>query len=438
MPKNLSKVHVPHNKNTANMASVAIVPPKEVLIPTSMHSGSPAVPVVNVGDHVYVGTLIAKAGEKISAPVHASISGTVTAIEPFVTDNGRKCEAIRIEGDGKMESDPNLKPVEATNLDEWLQAVNDSGAVGLGGAAFPTWAKFNAVRSNKIETMLVNGAECEPFITSDTRTMIEDGEAIKKGVELLKEFVGNKETIIGIEKNKPECIANMKKIFADDPSVKVNELDSIYPQGAKQTLLYSSTGKVVEEGQRLAAHGVLIINVTSLAKMATYFMTGMPLVDRIVTVDGSAVKEPKNLIVPIGTSYDYVIEQAGGLKCEPGKVIVGGPMMGQAIDALERPVIKATNAVLVFNQADAKALEPSACIHCGRCVDACPLRLNPAAYSRAMEIDNEEKRLAILDEEQLGICMECGCCAYVCPAHRPLVKINRDAKAFVRSKRPRK
>ncbi len=438
LKKNLSKVHLPHTKHTANMQSVAICPPKEVLIPTSMHSGGPAIPVVNEGDHVYVGTLIAKADEKISCPVHASVSGTVKSIEPFVLDNGRKCQAIRIESDGKMEADPNLHPVTVSNLDEFLDAVKDSGVVGLGGAAFPVWGKLDAVRKNDVETMLINGAECEPYLTSDTRTMLEYADYIKKGIELLRDYCNVRKFIIGIEANKPECIAKMNEVFAGDSSVEVKVLDSIYPQGAKQMLLYNSTGKVVPEGARLASVGVLIINVTSLAMVARYFETGMPLVERIITVDGTPVAEPKNVVAPVGTPIGYVLEQAGGFNKEVGKVIIGGPMMGNAVSSLDVPVIKATNGLISFTVEEAKELEPTDCIHCGRCVDNCPLMLNPVAYARAMEIEDEEERLAILDEEQVGICMECGCCAYVCPAHKPLVKINREAKAFVRSKRPRR
>ena len=209
-------------------------------------------------------------------------------------------------------------------------------------------------------------------------------------------------------------------------------LKSVYPQGAKQVLLYNATGKVVGPGQRLASLGVIIINVTSLTKVAQYMNDGMPLVEKPVTVDGSAVKEPKNLIVPIGTPVGYVIEQAGGFKCEPGKVILGGPMMGKCVSDLNAPVIKATNAVLAFDKKDSAALEPTPCIHCGRCVSNCPLALNPTAFAKAIEIEDEAERYAVLTKEQVSLCMSCGCCSYVCPAHRPLVDYNSEAKSFVR------
>lgn len=428
MSKSISSLKLPHYKGTAGLAAVPIAAPPEVLMPMNMHPGGAAVPVVEVGDYVRVGQLIAREEGRNSSPVHASISGTVTAIEPY--DN---TVAIRIKGDGKMEVDPSVKPHDPKDLDEFLQLVRDSGIVGLGGAAFPLWAKLDAVRKGPIKTVLVNGAECEPFITSDHRMMLENSDLIAEGVELLKKFLGSEEFIIGIEKNKPDAIEKLTKVFADDPAVTVKPLKSVYPQGAKQVLLYNATGKVVGEGQRLASLGVIIINVSSLAKMALFIRTGMPLVDKYVTVDGSAVKSPKNFIIPIGTPTSYVIEQAGGFSCKPGKVIFGGPMMGRCISSLDRPVIKATNAIVALNQKDSRALEPTTCIHCGRCANVCPIGLNPTVYAKAMENEDEDERFALLDKSKVQLCIECGCCSYVCPARRPLVDTNKNAKRFVRS-----
>ena len=430
--KKISALKVPHHKNTAGMHSVRISPPKEVLLPMSMHSGAPAVPVVEVGDHVRIGQLIAREDGKISSPVHATISGTVKAIETFTPNGGRPGLAIRIESDGKMEKDPNIVPPQIHDLDSFLAAVQESGIVGLGGAAFPLWAKLDAVRRNPIKTVLVNGAECEPYITSDNRTMVENSGYIVKGVELLREYLKAEEFIIGIEENKPDAIEEMRRVFAGDSTVNVMPLKSVYPQGAKQVLLYNATGKVVAEGQRLAELNVIIINITSLAKMAQYIEDGMPLVEKCLTVDGSAIKEPKNLIVPIGTPIRYLVEQAGGLKSEPGKVIYGGPMMGKTARSLDEPVIKASNAIIVMDQKDAQKAEPSPCIHCGRCVATCPLSLNPTAFAKAMDIEDEDKRAAILNREKVQLCMECGCCSYVCPAHRPLAENNSAARSFIR------
>ena len=430
--KSISSLKLPHYKSTANKASVKIAPPEEVLLPMNMHSGQAAEPVVAVGDYVRVGQLIAREEGRNSSPVYASASGTVNAIEPYESESGRSTRAILIKSDGKMELDPGVKPPEVHDLDSFLAAVRASGIVGLGGAAFPLWAKLDAIRRGPIKTVLINGAECEPFITSDDRTMVEHSQLIVKGVELLKTYLHSEEFILGIENNKPGAIAEMQRVFADDPSVVVKPLKSVYPQGAKQVLLYNAAGLVVEEGQRLASLGYIIINVTSLAKMAEYMETGLPLVDRCITIDGSAVKEPGNFVAPIGTRISYLVEQAGGLSCEPGKVIFGGPMMGKTAYSMEQPVVKATNAVVIMNRKDSVSLEPSACIHCGRCVENCPLGLNPTAYAKAMEIEDEAERFALLDKEKVSMCMECGSCSYVCPARRPLAENNRSAKGFAR------
>ena len=433
----LSRVSLPHCKNTADMKPVNIEPVKEVVIPMSMHSGAPSVPIVSVGDHVYLGQKIAEAGEGTSVPCHATVSGKVTKIDVYPFNE--KIQAITIESDGKMEKDPSMKPQEAKNLKEFLDVVKESGIVGLGGAAYPLWGKLAAAAKTHIKTFLVNGAECEPYLTGDTRTMVDDCELVKKGVELLKAYTRAEEFIIGIEENKPEAIKVMKETFKDHPEVQIKVLESLYPQGAKQVLLYNATGKVQAPGSRLADLGVLIINVTSLAKMAKHFETGMPLVDRVVTVDGSACKEPKNLIVPVGTPISYILEKAGGTTEDLAKVIIGGPMMGKGVADLNQPIVKATGGIIAFNKAESREYEPTPCIHCGKCVDACPLRLNPTAFAKAMELEDDKAKLEMLNREQVSLCMQCGCCSYVCPAHRPLVQTNVEALGFVKKNRaPRK
>ena len=425
--KKISAVHVPHCKSTQDMHSVRIAPPDSVTIPMSMHSGVPAVPVVQKGDHVYIGQLIAKEGEgRVSSPIHASVSGTVSEVSE---------KSISIKSDGKMEKDPEMKAPKLDTLDDFLDGCRKSGIVGLGGAAYPLHGKWEAVRKNKIDTVLINGAECEPYCTADNRTMVEDADHIKSGIERLKKFVGAKEYIIGIEANKPEAISHLTEVFKDDSSVEVKTLESVYPQGAKQVLLWNATGKVVAAGQRLASLGVIITNVTTLAKMALYFETGMPLVDKCVSVDGSAVKNPSNIIVPIGTSFGYCLEACGGFKEEPRKVIEGGPMMGRTVASLDEPVVKATNGIVAMGEKEAILSEPSPCIHCGRCVEACPLNLNPVAFAKALSMEDEDEKEALLKREDVAQCMECGCCAFVCPAHRPLVANNREDKRFMRSRR---
>lgn len=425
--RKISAVHVPHCKATQNMHSEIVAPSESVTLPMSMHSGVPAVPVVSVGDHVYLGQLIAKEGEgRVSSPIHASVSGTVSAVSE---------KSVSIKSDGKMEKDPEMKAPKLETLDDFLDGCRRSGIVGLGGAAYPLHGKWEALRKNKIETILINGAECEPYCTADNRTMVEDAEHIKQGIEILKRFAGSKEYVIGIEENKPEAIAHLTDVFKDDPAVIVKPLKSVYPQGAKQVLLWNATGKVVAAGQRLASLGVIITNVTTLAKMARFFETGMPLVDKCISVDGSAVKNPKNIIVPIGTSMEYCFEQCGGFKTQPGRVLDGGPMMGRAVASLDEPVVKATSALVAMDLKDSVVIEPTACLHCGKCVEACPLNLNPVEFARALDIDDEDEREAILKKEDVAQCMECGCCAYVCPAHRPLVANNRAGKKFMRGRR---
>lgn len=434
MKKSISNLHLPHFKSTAGMAAVRMPIPKEVLLPLSpmnAHHATMSEPIVQVGDHVTVGQMIAREKDRGASNIHASVSGTVTAIEPY-TMGGGSGTAIRIESDGKMEKCPDLKIPEPTNLDEFLQCVRDSGVVGLGGAAYPVWAKLSAAQKAHISTVLINGAECEPFITADHRVMLEHGDLIEKGVELLKKFLGSEEYIIGIEENKPDAIQQLTERFQNDPAVKIMPLSSVYPQGAKQVLLYNATGKVVEKGQRMASLGVIIINVSSLVKMAEYFVTGMPMVERIITVDGSAVREPKNLIVPIGVSVRDVVEACGGLKEEPGKILFGGAMMGKPQESLDARIMKATNAVVIMNKKDAQRTQPSACIHCGRCVAVCPLGLNPTAFARAMELEDPAAKAALLQKEQVKVCMQCGCCSYVCPAHRPLAENNNAGIGFLR------
>lgn len=427
LKKHIPGVKLPHRKNTAGLASRPIAPPAQVLLPMNMHLGSPAEPVVSPGERVLVGQLVGRDSGRNSATVHASVSGTVKAVEQF-----KGSLAVRIESDGLMERLPGLAPPAPEGLEEFLQAVLASGIVGLGGAAFPLWAKLAAARQGHIKTVLVNGAECEPYITSDDRTMIEHSANVKEGIELLKKYLGSEEFIIGIESNKPRAIAELERVFAEDRAVKILALESIYPQGAKQVLLYNALGKVVEEGQRLAALGVIIINVSTLSALARYMREGLPLVEKCVSFDGSGVIEPANLIVPVGTPLRHLIEQAGGLRPEAAKIILGGPMMGRTAESLDEPVLKGTNAVLVLDKKDAQSVEPSTCIHCGRCVESCPISLNPTQYSKAMEMQDEGERYELLMREKLPLCIECGCCSYVCPTHRPLAETNRRAKGFVR------
>lgn len=428
----LGKTHIPHYKNTAHMPAVRMPAPKSVLLPLCQHIGSPATPIVKVGDTVKVGQKIAEASGYVSSPIYSSVSGRVVKIEDYLRSDGRIVGAVRIESDGEMTLDEGIAPPEVSDVDSLVSAVRESGLVGLGGAGFPTAVKLDAIKKGIINTVLINGAECEPYITCDTRTMLDESDRVVRGIEILAKFMPEARFIIGIEKNKPECIELLERLTESNGAVSICTLPSSYPQGAEKVLIYNTTRRVVPEGKLPSDVGVMVINVTSLAALARYIDTGMPLVERCVTLDGSAVREPKNIIAPIGTSIRELIEFGGGLKEEAGKILFGGPMMGSAAYSVDEPITKTTGALTVMNRKDAKKSEPTPCIHCGRCVTACPLSLNPTAYSKALNIESTEDRMARLEEYKINICMECGCCSYVCPASRPLVQNNRIAKAQLR------
>lgn len=428
----IGKTHVPHKKNTAGMTPVRMNAPSSVLIPMVQHIGAPCEVAVKPGDTVYVGTLIGEAVSFVSSPIHSSVSGVVKKIESYLMQNGRSCPAVLVESDGNMTPDPEIKPPVVTSFKELSDAARAAGLVGLGGAGFPTSVKLDAGKISSIDTLVINAAECEPYITSDTRTMLDDAEWVKKGIELVLGLSGIKSCIIGIENNKEECILKMQSVFQTDERVRVDSLPSTYPQGGEKILIYNTTGRAVPEGKLPSDVGVLLMNITTVAFLAKYVETGMPLVEKCITVDGSAVKEPKNMIVPVGASLKDVFESAGGLKEEVGKVLMGGPMMGIAVYSLDTPVLKNNNAILAFDKKDSKLPKTTACIHCGRCVAACPMGLNPTVYAKSMKIENKEDRAERLNAAKINLCIECGSCSFVCPAKRPLVENNRLSKAFLR------
>lgn len=428
----LGTLGVPHLKNTAASSAVRMAPPKEVKLPTSMHIGAPARVTVKAGDEVFVGTTVAVAGGYVSSPVHSSVSGKVKKIDEILNYAGEKIPTVIIESDGLMTPDPTIAPPKIESLDDLCQAVRESGIVGLGGAGFPTAVKLDGAKSGGIRKLILNGAECEPYITSDTRTMLDDAEDIKAGVELLSEFIPFEEIHVGIEKNKGECIKKMTEVFSSDNRVVVHTLPDTYPQGAEKVLIYNTAGLVVPEGKLPADVGVIVLNVTTVANIAKYVKSGMPLVEKCVTVDGSAIKEPKNVICPIGTPISELIGFVGGCLDEAGKILYGGPMMGVAIYDAESPVLKNTNAITVLNDKDAKQSAGHPCIHCGRCASVCPIGLTPTEFAKAMNIDDHTARAEMLSDNKVNLCMECGCCSYICPSRRPLVQTNRLAKAELR------
>ncbi|NCB74462.1 MAG: electron transport complex subunit RsxC [Clostridia bacterium] len=427
--KRLHGVHVPHRKNTAGDKPVRLPTPAVVTIPMSMHIGAPAKPVVNVGDEVKVGQLIAEAGGFVSSPIHSGVSGKVKKIEDILMSGGQFVPAIVIETDGQQTLFEGLAAPSVTNLQEFVDAVRASGVVGLGGAGFPSAVKLSVKELSSIEAVIINGAECEPYITSDTRTMIDDADLVWEGIELLQKFMQVKRVIIGIEDNKPQCISGFEKRCKDAQGVEVKALPALYPQGGEKVLIFSTIGRAVPEGKLPIDVGAIVINCTTLAAIAKYIKTGFPLVEKCVTVDGSAVKNPKNVIAPIGTPLKDIFDFCGGFKSEPKKVLYGGPMMGLAVPDLDAPVLKNTNAVLAFTEKDAILAKESSCIKCGRCVAHCPFDLSPCDIETAFRLKKPEE----LDVLKVNICMECGCCAYVCPANRPLVQVNKLAKVMLRN-----
>lgn len=421
----LRGIRVPHRKNTADSVPQRLPLPETVTIPMSMHIGKPALPAVKVGESVKVGQLIGTADGFISAPVHSSVSGKVKKLDEIITSNGMKTAAVVIETDGLQEICESIKPPIVTDFESFIGAVKDSGIVGLGGAGFPTFVKLGVKDLSAVEAVVINAAECEPYITSDTRTMLDKADFVSKGIDLLQKLLGVKRIIIGIENNKKPCIEKMTELAQSKSGVEVKVLPSVYPQGGEKVLVYNTTGRLIPKGGLPLDVGVIVINCTTLTTIAEYIETGMPLVEKCVTVDGSAVKEPKNVIAPIGTPIEKLFNFCSGFKSEPKKVLYGGPMMGIAVPSLEAPVLKMTNAVIAMDEKDAVPPKTTACINCGECVNNCPLRLDPRAIAKAYKLDlcEELKKLCV------DLCMECGCCAYVCPANRHIVQTNKLAKA---------
>ena len=426
--KRLHGVKAPHWKHTAACAPVRIPVPPEVIIPMSMHIGAPAKPVVKAGELVKVGQLIAEAGGFVSAPIHSGVSGKVKKIDDVLLSAGQRGTAILIETDGEQEVSETVQPVPVNSKEELIAAVRSSGLVGLGGAGFPASVKLSVKDGVKIDYLLVNGAECEPYITSDTRTMLDDAELIVSGAELVKKYLDIPEVVFGIENNKQECIQKLDALCRDKQGFRVESLPAMYPQGGEKVLIYNITGREVMEGKLPADAGCIVMNCTSLAALYRYISTGMPLVEKCITIDGSAVAKPQNVIAPIGTPIKYLFEFCGGFKEDPAKILYGGPMMGIAVPDTEVPVLKGTNAVLAFARGDAILPEPTACIRCGNCVQHCPMRLMPLEIERALTLKKPE----ILEREKVGLCMECGCCAFGCPAKRPLVHVMKLSKAMLR------
>lgn len=419
-------IHPPHaKKSTEHLPIVDFLGPKVLEIPLRQHIGAPCEPTVKKGDEVKVGQLIGAAGGFVSANVHSSVSGTVLDVRKQNTAYGFDT-CIIIENDEKYELHDSVKPKPdfmSLSGKEVINIIKEAGIVGMGGAGFPTHVKLSPPPEKTIDTIVLNGAECEPYLTCDHRLMLEQPDLIIKGLQILMHALGVKNGVIGIENNKPDAITTMTEA-AKNTDIKVVGLKTKYPQGAEKQLIFACTGKEIPSGGLPMDIGVVVNNVATAATIGNLFETGMPLVERVCTVTGKGIKSPKNIRFKVGTPLKALIDFCDGYNGTPGKILLGGPMMGVAQFSDALPAMKNTSGILVFGPDEAKLPEPTACIKCGKCVTTCPVYLEPiqiSAYALLHDYDKAAKYNA-LD------CIECGSCSFICPAKRPLLQSIRVAK----------
>jgi len=416
-----------------DMPIKAVYPVSDLVYPLSQHIGAPAKPVVSVGDHVLMGQLIAEADGFVSSPIYSGVSGTVKTIEEHRVAVGSTVMSIIIENDGlytEAESFPVIPLEEMTN-EQIIARIKDAGIVGMGGAGFPTHVKMSVKEPAKIDYVIVNGAECEPYLTSDYRKMIEEPEKLIEGLKVYLKVFPYSLGIIAIEDNKADCIKVFKALTKEEPRITVKALRTKYPQGSERHLIYAVTGREINSKMLPADVGCVVSNVDTVNSVGRAIFEGKPSLHRIVTVTGNSIKNPRNFDVLVGTSYKDLVEEAGGFKKEPEKIISGGPMMGFCLFDLDVPVTKTGSALLCLSNDDVSKMEPSACINCGKCVEVCPSRLIPKNLSDHAANFNEE---AYLEEHGLE-CVECGCCSFICPAKRPLCQNIKSMRKMMLAKK---
>lgn len=427
-------IHPYDGKDLTKDKPIRVVLPKgDLVYPLSQHIGAPAVPLVKKGDRVLTGQKIAEAGAFVSAPVHATVSGTVKAIEPRRVVTGDNVMSIVVENDGhyeEVEFAPALD-LAASTREEVIERIKEAGIVGMGGAGFPTFIKLSPKKPEKIDYVIVNCAECEPYLTSDYRRMLEEPEKLIKGLKVILSLFPKAQGIMAVEDNKKNCIELLKKMTGDDNRISVKALRTKYPQGAERQLIFATTGRKINSSMLPADAGCVVNNVDTMVAIYYAVFEGKPLMERIVTVTGDAIRHPRNFKVRIGTNYHELIEQAGGFKVEPVKIISGGPMMGFGIFELDVPTTKTASALLCMSKDDVSAMEPTACIKCGRCVEVCPGRVLPNKLMVAAIHGDEETFLKLNGME----CCECGCCSFICPAKRPLTQTIKSMRKMQLAKK---
>lgn len=430
-------IHPYDGKELSKAKPIRPIDPKgELAYLMSQHIGAPAKPVVAKGDRVLMGQKIAEAGGFVSSPIHASVSGTVKNVEKRMSVTGDFVDAVIVENDELYEA-VSFEPVESLeklSKQEVLDRVKEGGVVGMGGAGFPTHVKLSPKEPDKIEFCLVNGAECEPYLTSDYRRMIEEPELVVGGLKCMLHLFDHAKGYICIEDNKPDCIAKMEALTAEEPRIEVKRLKTKYPQGAERSLIFAATGREINSSMLPADAGCVVDNVDTVVAIYKAVMLGEPLMHRIVTVTGDAIKDPRNFKVKTGTNYAELIDMAGGFKANPQKIVSGGPMMGFGLYDLNVPVTKTSSALLCLLEDDVTKFEESACINCGRCVAVCPAHLLPSQLATYSNHYNEEAFLKYDGME----CCECGCCSFSCPAKRPLTQSIKSMRRTVLANRKKK